>query len=137
MNLNKALIIGNLTKDPELKALPSGNKVATFTLATNRYYISEGEKKDSVEFHNIVAFGKIAETLSVYCKKGDNLFVEGRIQTRSWEHDGVKHYRTEIIVDNFQFGQKAKREEAVIETDSKTSPSEDYPDGINIEDIPF
>ncbi len=140
MNLNKAFIIGNITKDPELKALPTGNKVSTFTIATNRYYTSDGEKKESVEFHNIVTFGKTAETIATYCKKGDNILVEGRIQTRSWEHDGSKHYRTEIVVDNFQFGQKSKRDdvrEGVVEKDNKTSQSEDYPEGINVDDIPF
>lgn len=140
MNLNKAFIIGNITKDPELKALPTGNKVSIFTIATNRYYTSDGEKKESVEFHNIVTFGKTAETIATYCKKGDNILVEGRIQTRSWEHDGSKHYRTEIVVDNFQFGQKSKRDdvrEGVVEKDNKTSQSEDYPEGINVDDIPF
>lgn len=138
MNLNKAFIIGNITRDPELKALPSGMKVASFGIATNRTYKVNDEKKEEVEYHNIVAFGKTAETISTYCKKGDNLFIEGRIQTRSWTADEIKHYRTEIVVDTFQFGQKAKREEAqeVVE-DKTTSPSEDYPNGLNTEDIPF
>lgn len=138
MNLNKAFIIGNITRDPELKALPSGMKVASFGIATNRTYKVNEKKEEDVEYHNIIAFGKTAETISTYCKKGDNLFIEGRIKTRSWENEEVKHYRTEIIVDSFQFGQKAKREETqeMVE-DKTTSPSDDFPNGLNTDDISF
>lgn len=156
MYLNKAMLYGNLTKDPEIKALPSGIKVASFGLATNRSYKDKnGVKQEAAEFHNIVAFGKPAELISQYMKRGNPIFVEGRIQTRSWDDkDGQKKYRTEIIVENFQFGPKTmgggapyagKSEEGAPSSAPKHStPSDDvgaeiqYPDEeINIEDIPF
>ena len=85
MYLNKAIIIGNLTRDPELKALPSGTKVCTFGLATNRVYKDkEGNRQENTEFHNIVVFGRTAELVSQYLKKGSQALVEGRLQTRSW-----------------------------------------------------
>jgi len=108
MYLNKALLYGNLTRDPELRALPSGQQVATFGLATNRSFRNkEGQQQEQTEFHNIVAFGRTAEVMGQYLKKGRPVFVEGRIQTRSWEAEGRKNYRTEIVVDNFQFGPQA------------------------------
>jgi single-strand DNA-binding protein len=108
MYLNKVLLYGNLTRDPELKALPSGQQVASFGIATNRTFKNkEGQQQDQTEFHNIVAFGRTAEVMGQYLKKGRPVFVEGRIQTRSWDKDGVKQYRTEIVVDTFQFGPQA------------------------------
>ncbi|OHA16304.1 MAG: single-stranded DNA-binding protein [Candidatus Taylorbacteria bacterium RIFCSPHIGHO2_01_FULL_44_110] len=108
MYLNKALIIGNLTRDPELKALPSGIKVCSFGVATNRSYKDkDGNRQDSVEFHNVAVFGRTAELSAQYLKKGQQVLIEGRLQTRSWEgKDGEKRYRTEIIADNVQFGNK-------------------------------
>lgn len=154
MYLNKAIIIGNLTRDPELKSLPSGIKVASFSVATNRTWKDQtGAKKEAVEYHNVVAFGKQAELIAQYCKKGNSIYVEGRMQTRSWDaQDGSKKYRSEIIIENFQFGPKgsgmgggdssysqsgaaasksAKKEEDSLE--SIEYPEED----INAEDIPF
>lgn len=112
MYLNKAILIGNLTRDPELKALPSGAKVASFGLATNRTYkTQDGEKREEVEFHNIVVFGRMAENVAQYMRKGSQILVEGRIQTRSWESsDGQKKYRTEIIAETIQFGNKSRSE---------------------------
>ena len=106
MYLNKALVIGNLTRDPEMKSLPSGIKVTTFSLATNRVWKNkDGAKQESVDFHNIVVFGRQAETSAQYLKKGSNALVEGRMQTRSWDaQDGTKKYRTEIVADSVQFG---------------------------------
>ena len=105
MYLNKVQLYGNLTRDPELKALPSGQQVANFAIATNRTFKNkEGAKQEQTEFHNVVAFGRTAEVIGQYLKKGRPIFVEGRIQTRSWEAEGKKNYRTEIIVENFQFG---------------------------------
>lgn len=106
MNLNKTMIIGRLTREPELKALPSGSKVCSFGMATNRVWKNEqGEKQEAVEFHNIVAFGRQAELIAQYVGKGDLFFVEGRNQTRTWEDKdtGKNMYRTEIIVENMQF----------------------------------
>ncbi len=108
MYLNKVLLYGNLTRDPEIRALPSGQQVANFSLATNRSFTDkEGRKQDLTEYHNVVAFGRQAEVIGQYMKKGRPLFIEGRLQTRSWEADGRKNYRTEIVIDNFQFGPSA------------------------------
>jgi single-strand DNA-binding protein len=107
MYLNKVFLYGNLTRDPEVRALPSGQQVASFALATNRTYTDKnGAKQEAVEFHNIVAFGRQADVLAQYMKKGRPIFVEGRIQTRSWDDktSGEKKYRTEIVIENFQFG---------------------------------
>ena len=105
MNINKAFLFGNLTRDPELKSLPSGIKVVSFGVATNRTWKDKnGAKQESVTFHNVVAYGKTAEVIAQYLKKGRSIFVEGRIDNRSWDDktDGTKKYRTEIIVENFQ-----------------------------------
>lgn len=106
MYLNKALIIGNLTRDPEIKALPSGINVATFSVATNRVWKDKnGAKQENTDFHNVVVFGRQAETVGQYLKKGGSVLVEGRMQTRSWDaQDGTKKYRTEIVADRVQFG---------------------------------
>jgi len=108
MYLNKAYIIGNLTRDPELKALPSGSSVASFSVATNRVWKDQnGARQESTDYHNIVVFGRQAETAAQYLKKGAQVLIEGRIQTRSWDgQDGKKQYRTEIVADRVQFGSK-------------------------------
>ncbi len=108
MYLNKAFIFGNLVRDPEKRALPSGASVASFAMATNRTWKDKnGVKQEDVQYHNVVAFGVQADLITQYLRKGSSIFVEGRMQTRSWDApDGVKKYRTEIIVDNFQFGPK-------------------------------
>ena len=108
MYINKALLYGNLTRDPEMKALPSGISVVSFGVATNRTWKDKnGVKQESVDFHNVVAFAKQAELIHQYLKKGSPIFVEGRIQTRSWDDkEGKKQYRTEIVIENFQFGPK-------------------------------
>jgi single-strand DNA-binding protein len=109
MYLNKAFIIGNLTRDPEIKALPSGSKVCTFSMATNRNYKDkDGNRQESVEYHNIVVFGRTAELVAQYLKKGSQACVEGRIQTRSWDdkQTGVKKYRTEVVAETVQFGNR-------------------------------
>lgn len=110
MYLNKTQIIGNLTRDPELKALPSGMKVCSFSVATNRRWKDKetNQEKEEVEFHNIIAFGRTAEVIAQWVKRGHQIYVEGRLQTRSWDKDGVKMYRTEIVVNEFQFGNKPK-----------------------------
>jgi len=106
MNLNKVFIIGNLTRDPELKTLPSGTAVASFGVATNRTWKDQsGQKKEEVQFHNIVVFGRQAETVSQYLTKGSSVMVEGRIQTRNWDaQDGSKRSKTEIVAERIQFG---------------------------------
>jgi len=151
MYLNKAIIIGNLTRDPEQKALPSGITVTSFSLATNRVYKDkDGNKQEQADYHNVVVFGRQAETAGQYLKKGQSALIEGRMQTRSWEQDGVKKYRTEVIADRVQFGPKTGgatgSAPSSSQTDAETpqgSPSDsgpqiDYPtDEINPDDIPF
>ncbi len=149
MYINRVIVVGNITKDPELKSLPSGVKVAGFGLATNRTWKSkEGAKQEKTEFHNIIAFGKQAELITQYMKKGSQMLVEGRIETRSWEdkESGKKNYRTEIIVENFQFGARKElkvetKSEAIDDLKQEMNEKSDeikYPDEeINIEDIPF
>jgi len=151
MNINKAFLFGNLTRDPELKSLPSGIKVASFGIATNRTWKDKnGAKQESVTFHNVVAYGKPAELIAQYLKKGRSIFVEGRIDNRSWDDktDGTKKYRTEIVVENFQFGPSAggtfsgKDSGAGAESPAKGKAEQmdtiEYPtEEINPEDIPF
>jgi len=149
MYLNRATIIGNLTRDPELKSLPSGVKVVNFSVATNRVWYDENrQKQEATDYHNMVAFGKPAETIAQYMKKGNSIYVEGRLQTRSWEQDGKKNYRTEIMIEKFQFGPKGSgggapsSQNQPDNDDSEMSqpPTDtiDYPDeDINPEDIPF
>jgi single-strand DNA-binding protein len=101
--LNKVLLIGNLGRDPEMRSLPSGQPVANFSLATSRRWKDrDGNRQEQTEWHNIVVFGKQAEIAGQYLTKGKQVYIEGRLQTRSWEKDGQKHFRTEIICDNFQ-----------------------------------
>lgn len=151
MYLNKVLLIGNLTRDPELKALPSGSKVVSFSIATNRVWKDQtGKRQEATEYHNLVSFGRSAETIAQYCKKGSSLYVEGRLQTRSWDGaDGKKNYRTEIVVDTFQFGPRAtgmgstpRSTPSDAEAPQKDANADldtiEYPDEeINLEDIPF
>lgn len=147
MYLNKAFVFGNLTRDPELRALPSGMNVCSFSIATNRVYKDrDGKKQEQTDFHNIVVFGRQADTVAQYLKKGRSAFVEGRMQTRSWEgKDGEKKYRTEIVADRVQFGPggpsgSGKRDEggAAPEEASSGGSGIEYPkDDINPDDIPF
>lgn len=157
MYLNRATIIGNLTRDPELKSLPSGIKVAKIGIATNRvWYDQNKQKQEATEYHNAVAFGKQAETIGQYMKKGSSIYIEGRLQTQSWDDtdSGKKMYRTEVVIEKFQFGPKTgggagdsssgyTQNNGGASNVSNTTPppsidSIDYPDeDINPEDIPF
>lgn len=149
MYLNKAMVYGNLTRDPEMKALPSGMQFCSFSLATNRVYNDrDGKRQEIADYHNIVVFGKQAENCAKYLTKGSATYVEGRMQTRSWEKDGVKQYRTEVIADRVQFGPKGSGSGAPAHNnagsadtgnnDKNASVLPDYPEEeINPEDIPF
>jgi len=101
-DLNKVMIIGNLTRDPESRFTPAGQAVASFAVATNRRWKSQdGEMKESAEFHDVVAWGKLAEIVESYLKRGRRVYIEGRLQTRSWDgQDGVKRYKTEIVASD-------------------------------------
>ena len=150
MYINKVFLFGNLTRDPELRALPSGMNVTSFSVATNRVYKDrDGKKQEQTDFHNVVVFGRQADTINQYLKKGSSVFVEGRMQTRSWEKDGKKNYRTEVIADRVQFGPRgsgagagggARRDDDMGGHDDAPAPGPgiDYPkDEINPDDIPF
>ena len=154
MYLNKVFIIGNLTRDPELKAIPSGIKVCSFSVATNRVWKDKnGSRQEAADYHNVVVFGRQAETVAQYMKKGSQVMVEGRMQTRSWDDaaTNTKKYRTEVIADRVQFGSSStsKSGGSYDQTSSpaKSSPVQEkeeeldtieYPEEqINAEDIPF
>ena len=146
MNLNKVFVLGNLTADPISRALPSGQSVVNFGLATNRiFYDKDRQKQQQTEFHNIVAFGRIAEIAQQYLKKGSMVLIEGRIQTRSWQDSsGNKRTRTEIITEKLQLGPRTAGK--VIPAEEKETPSEEIPiieeggekdEEINVSDLPF
>ncbi len=155
MYLNKTFLFGNLTRDPEMKSLPNGTAVTQFSIATNRIYKdAQGAKQEQVEYHNIVIFGRQAETSAQYLKKGQGVMIEGRIQTRSWDDKttGEKKYRTEIIADSVQFGPKsggaqAPTGEGYAKPTGNATPvptaipdleTIDYGDSnVNVDDIPF
>lgn len=138
MNINNVIIAGNLVRDPELKALPSGGTVATISVATNRAWNDKnGQLQEETEYHTIVVFGKTAENVGQYLKKGQSTLVNGRLKTRSWEKDGTKQYRTEIIADMVKFGPREKGD-MPTNTPNTASVMPEYPvEEINPEDIPF
>lgn len=152
MNLNRAMIIGNLTRDPESRTTPSGQAVCNFSVATSsQWKDAQGQKQERTEYHPIVAWGKLAEICQQYLAKGRKVYVEGRLQTREWEaQDGAKKQRTEIVAENMimldrgpQVGSPvASRESGVASTApaSSSTPSIDKGMGdqeIRLEDIPF
>lgn len=153
MNLNKVFIIGNITRDPELRTLPSGSAVVNFGIATNRVWMNQaGQKQEDTQFHNIVSFGKQAETIKQYLAKGSLIMVEGRLQTRNWEaQDGTKKSRTEIIAERVQFGPKrtggggGQYNPSSNPNSKKATPAQEetldtieYPDDHNNpDDVPF
>lgn len=109
MNVNKVIIVGRLTRDPEKKAIPSGQTVTNFSIATSRKWKSQdGQDQEKTEFHNIVAWGKRGEVIAQYMTKGQEIYLEGRLETRNWDdqESGKKMYRTEIVMEEFQFGSK-------------------------------
>jgi len=144
MDLNRATILGRLTRDPEMKSLPSGKTVTSFSLATSRAWTdANGAKQKQSEYHNIVMWGKLAETAGQYLKKASRLYVEGRIQTRDWAgKDGVKKYRTEIVADNMIMLDGKSTGEGVGTTSYGSTPTAAAPqevveEEIKVEDIPF
>ena len=143
MDLNKATLIGNLTRDPESKTTPNGQNVCTFGVATNLVWTdTNGEKQTRVEFHNIVAWRKLAEICGQYLKKGSKIYIEGRLQTRDWEgQDGVKRYRTEIVADNMiMLDSKGGGTKGAASTSSDEGSQPEPPaaeDEIQVENIPF
>src|SRR3989338_2861571 len=154
MNLNKAMIIGNLTRDPEIRTTPTGKTVASFSVATNLIWTDQsGQKHDKAEFHNIVAWARLAEICGQYLKKGSKIYLEGRLQTRDWVgQDSVKRYRTEIVAENMimldragaagQFGRNEHPptpSEPVINVEEAVGSAQDNQgeEEIRVENIPF
>ena len=145
MNLNKAMIIGNLTRDPEMRTTPSGQHVTSFSVATNLIWTdASGEKQKKAEFHNIVAWRKLGEICAQYLHKGNKVYIEGRLQTRDWEgQDGVKRYRTEIIADNMIMldtkgsGTSSSNPPPATTDDYSQPEASRVADEIQVEDIPF
>jgi len=152
MNLNKAMLIGNLTRDPEVRNTPTGLTVASFSIATNQVWTDQsGQKKERVDYHNIVVWRRLAEICAQYLHKGSKIYIEGRMQTRDWTgQDGIKRYRTEIVGENMimldRAGQQGGRptanfneqpsmpsEEPVIEVTESGADEEE----IKVENIPF
>ncbi len=144
--MNLVILVGRLAHTPELKALPSGLKVMNASLATNYFYKDKSDQKqEGTDWHNLVAYGKTAETMAQYLKGGDQIIVHGSLKTKSWDDKdgGAKRYRTEVNVERFEFGAKnMKRDDRQDGYDNQengdTEPSVDYPsDDINPDDIPF
>ena len=139
MNLNKAMIIGNLTRDPEVRTTPTGLTVASFSVATNLIWTDQaGQRQEKVEFHNVVAWRRLAEICGQYLRKGSKVYMEGRLQTRDWVgQDGVKRYRTEIVADNMIMLDRAgttpaaPTEQPSTPTEQPSAPSEPI---INVEE---
>ena len=158
MNFNKAIVVGRVVRDPEIRTTPSGQNVASISVATSRVWnTNSGEKQEKTEFHSIVAWGKLAEICGQYLTKGQLVLFEGRIETRTWEgQDGVKKYKTEIIAENMQMGPRARSQESgggpyqsPIEKKNENVSQTEVPkrqddiqkssgeEEIKIEDIPF
>jgi len=157
MNLNKVILVGRLTADPESKTIPSGQSVATFGLATNRVWTNQQtkQKEEKTEFHNIVLWGRLAEIASQYLRKGALVLVEGRLQTRNWlDQSGTKKYRTEIVGENIQMGPRSgnpgpespkkdvpkketKEEEIPVIEEGTPISSNKKDEDISVDDIPF
>ena len=148
LNLNRAQILGNLTRDPEMRYTPNGQAVSNFAVATNRRWKGQDGAADgeATEYHDVVVWGKQAENITPMLKKGEPVFVEGRLQTRSWEgQDGAKRYKTEIVAESvivlggkgtgqpFTSSKPAESTAKSVEKDKKN----DSDDEIDIEDIPF
>lgn len=133
MYLNKVQLIGNLTQDPELAN--SSTSLVAVSVATNRQYKDRnGDKQESVEYHNLVAFGRTAEVMVEYLNKGDQIYVEGRLETRSWENDqGEKRYKTQIVVEQFQFGQKSQKNQS----QTLKEKVKEEADSVGLDEIPF
>ncbi len=147
MNVNKAILVGRVARDPEVKSTPSGQTVCSFSLATNKEWKGkDGEKQSKTEWHNLVFWGKLAEIVGQYVTKGQELYVEGRIEYREWEDkEGVKRKNTDIIVEQMQMGSKANAQGTTRSAQpTAPEPAEQIPtidldddNEVRIEDVPF
>ena len=149
-SLNKVMLLGNLTRDTELRYTPQGHAVCTFGVATNREWVTDGQKQESAEFHNVVSWNKLAEICDQILSKGDKVYVEGRIQTSSWDgEDGNKRYKTEIVIDemialspkgggqSFSASSQAKDVDYEELGEESQEVKEEASEDVAAEDIPF
>ena len=154
MNVNKAIIVGRLTRDPEKRATQSGTTITNFSVATSsKWKGQDGQQNEKTEFHNVIAWGKRGEVIAQYMTKGQEIYVEGRLETSSWDdkETGKKMYRTEIVMENFEFGSKptgtstgnqqnqapAAEPSQPKEEEIPTINLDDEADEVKIEDVPF
>jgi len=147
-SFNQAIIMGNLTRDPELRTTTTGQQVASFAVATNRQWQDQsGQKQEAVEFHEVVAWGKLGELAAQYLAKGRKVMVVGRLQTQSWEKEGIKRQRTEIVANDISFlDSRGEGGETLVSDDKPAQaakPAKDVviqdlgDDEVNLDDIPF
>lgn len=146
MNLNKAMIIGNLTRDPESRTTPPGTTVTNFSVATNLVWTdTNGQRQEKVEYHNVVAWRKLGEICAQYLTKGSKVYIEGRLQTRSWDdQQGNKRYRTEIVAENMIMLDRASGSDKTSSYTNSQKPANSEPaqteteeEEINVDEIPF
>ncbi len=147
MNVNKCMLVGRLTRDPELRNTDSGQSVTTFSIATNNHWTDKsGVKQEKTEFHNIVLWGRLAEVASQYLQKGQECYIEGRIQTRKYTaKDGTERNVTEIVAESMQLGSRPQGAAGKVsdnrQGDGRATPAEESEmekgDEIKIEDVPF
>jgi len=138
--INKVILVGRLGKDPEVKYFTSGDAVCNFSIATSENWKDKntGEKKEKTEWHRIVAYRKLAEICNEYLEKGKQVYVEGKLQTRSWEQDGVTRYATEIIISSMQMLGDGKRQEGGRAPSPAKPQADDWAEGrVPEDDIPF
>lgn len=136
-DLNRLTIIGRLTRDPELKHIQSGSAVASFSIANNKTYTANGEKKTEVSYFDVVIWGKMAEVVSEYLAKGSQVAIEGRLQQRRWEQDGNKRSKVEIVADNVQFLDSKKAKQDTPEGSIIDSGTEVPDNPFSDDNIPF
>jgi single-strand DNA-binding protein len=151
MNVNKVFIVGRLTDNPEKRTTPSGQSVCTLRIATNRFWTKDGQRQEQTEYHSVVLWQRLADIAAQYLQKGNLAFIEGRLQTRSWDDpSGAKKYRTEIIAESLQMGPKGmgqsneqspiqpaeQKEQAPAQAETEI-PVIDEDEEINVKDIPF
>jgi single-strand DNA-binding protein len=137
-DLNKVILVGRVVRDPELRYTPGGSAVVSFSVANNRIYLKNNEKQEVVSFFNCVAWGKLAETVANYCKKGQQLALEGRLQQRSWQDkEGNKRSTVEIVAESLQFlgGKPQADSQVTIEQDEPVDINTDQP--FADDEIPF
>ena len=143
-DLNKVIIIGRLTRDPEMRYTPSGTAVASFSLANGKTFTQTGEKKEQVSYFDCIAWSKLGEVINEYCKKGQKIAVEGRLQQSRWDdQDGKKRSKVEIVIENFQFlegkseGQKEESADKKVESGFNGKPARFEENPFSDDDIPF